>query len=592
MAGLLIVEGDETEPYDADIPIVLKDWRVDEADGAFIAFFTPEGAGKAGTFGTVRSANGATNPEIVLPAAGDCRLRLYNLDNTRVMQIGVEGAEAAIIAVDGVADAAACRCAPGISGLRCASTSWCARRRDGETARWSTTSRREPVPLVRLGGPRRAAPHGRVRPGAASRRAHARARPAERRAGALQVHRDGHGRRRSRTRPRAASFSARCAPPARLSGPSTSRSGRPRKASCRSPLATFQRGRSYILELQNLTPHKHPIHFHGHSFKVLSSNRRDIPVHRADTVLLEPKRAGGGGAGRRQSGRLDVPLPHHRAPGERHDGLCQGDMRHARRTPSPSPRWPPRAAAFAAGRSRRRARQGAVRARLGAGAAPRPTPPTGSGRSSLRGAAPAAMPGAALAARFTEAPEGRIAGPRACVLRLGDADGPPDPRLRPHAADAGDAGHDAGRPRGADRRARRGARLSTCRCRSIAARSIRATRQSLRLAPPLVGRAALERIDADAVAGLADPDDRDGDGISGRTRMIETQAGKRSAATAGRRRPPTSTSRSPTPSRWTWGCRARCGRSRTATARRCETDCMAAPTGESDASRATSCRRR
>ena len=48
MAGVLIVEGDESEPYDADIPIVLRDWRIDETSGEFLPFFTPEGAGKGG----------------------------------------------------------------------------------------------------------------------------------------------------------------------------------------------------------------------------------------------------------------------------------------------------------------------------------------------------------------------------------------------------------------------------------------------------------------------------------------------------------------------------------------------------------------
>jgi FtsP/CotA-like multicopper oxidase with cupredoxin domain len=38
-----------------------------------------------------------------LPASGDCRVRLINTDTTRVMQIGVEGAEAAIVAIDGMA---------------------------------------------------------------------------------------------------------------------------------------------------------------------------------------------------------------------------------------------------------------------------------------------------------------------------------------------------------------------------------------------------------------------------------------------------------------------------------------------------------
>ena len=55
------------------------------------------------------------------------------------------------------------------------------------------------------------------------------------------------------------------------------------------PLATLERGKHYLFELKNLTPHQHPIHLHGHSFMVLRSNIRDLPVHHADTVLLRPK---------------------------------------------------------------------------------------------------------------------------------------------------------------------------------------------------------------------------------------------------------------------------------------------------------------
>ncbi len=121
--------------------IVLRDWRVDKESGSFLPFFTAEGAGKAGTFGTVRSTNGEDNPEIVLPAGGDCRLRLFNLDNTRIMEIGVEDAEAAIVAVDGIA-LPPCRSNPGGSGRRCASTSWCARLATARRRGWWTISRR------------------------------------------------------------------------------------------------------------------------------------------------------------------------------------------------------------------------------------------------------------------------------------------------------------------------------------------------------------------------------------------------------------------------------------------------------------------
>lgn len=51
------------------------------------------------------------------------------------------------------------------------------------------------------------------------------------------------------------------------------------------------------------------------------------------------------------------------------------------------------------------------------------------------------------------------------------------------------------------------------------------TTVSLRRAPALVGRADFERVDLDALAALADPVDADGDGISGRLRMVDFGGG-------------------------------------------------------------------
>jgi FtsP/CotA-like multicopper oxidase with cupredoxin domain len=55
------------------------------------------------------------------------------------------------------------------------------------------------------------------------------------------------------------------------------------------PLATLVRGRSYVFELSNGTPHTHPIHLHGHTFLVLESNKRRIDPYFTDTVLLRTK---------------------------------------------------------------------------------------------------------------------------------------------------------------------------------------------------------------------------------------------------------------------------------------------------------------
>jgi hypothetical protein len=55
------------------------------------------------------------------------------------------------------------------------------------------------------------------------------------------------------------------------------------------PLAILERGRSYRLRMKNASRIAHPIHIHGHSFKVLGSDKQSLPVHHADTVLLLPE---------------------------------------------------------------------------------------------------------------------------------------------------------------------------------------------------------------------------------------------------------------------------------------------------------------
>ena len=56
------------------------------------------------------------------------------------------------------------------------------------------------------------------------------------------------------------------------------------------PLLTFKRGRSVLLTMRNQTAWWHPMHLHGHSFRVVSRNGSPVP-HRQwqDTVLLAPR---------------------------------------------------------------------------------------------------------------------------------------------------------------------------------------------------------------------------------------------------------------------------------------------------------------
>ncbi len=56
------------------------------------------------------------------------------------------------------------------------------------------------------------------------------------------------------------------------------------------PMLTLERNRSYVIEMTNATAWHHPIHLHGHSFRVLSRNGVSTP-HREwqDTVLMSPR---------------------------------------------------------------------------------------------------------------------------------------------------------------------------------------------------------------------------------------------------------------------------------------------------------------
>jgi len=56
------------------------------------------------------------------------------------------------------------------------------------------------------------------------------------------------------------------------------------------PMLTLERGKSYVLAMTNMTAWPHPIHLHGHSFRVISRNGAPTR-HREwqDTVLMSSR---------------------------------------------------------------------------------------------------------------------------------------------------------------------------------------------------------------------------------------------------------------------------------------------------------------
>jgi FtsP/CotA-like multicopper oxidase with cupredoxin domain len=288
LEGILIVEGDETEPYDAERLVVLRDWVIG-ADARLGPFLTGEAA-RAGTFGNVRSANGETEPTIPVPASADVRLRVLNIDRTRIMQLGVEGADCAVVAVDGNAV------------LPFPLKAWFtgpAMRLDivmrspapGGSATLYDYFAPEPVPLAHLAAEGPALRQAAFAP--APLKAAAIAEPALDKAQKLTFTFS------ATATGQVVSASAAEAGPGVLIDSLCSASQNfwaINKAAWPAgdhsrlppPIATLKRGESYVFELRNVTPNMHPIHIHGHTFKVLKSNKRQLPLHHADTVLLHP----------------------------------------------------------------------------------------------------------------------------------------------------------------------------------------------------------------------------------------------------------------------------------------------------------------
>lgn len=299
LAGVLIVEDARDPKFDAEHVLCLKDWRLDD-QGGFLPFSEPDGAAKAGTFGATRTVNGLAHLDLAAPAGGDVRLRILNLDSTRVMDIGVEGGEAWLIAVDGHA-------LPPVPMDKLPDGIWRmgpAQRidldvrmpADGGSVRIGDYRASDVFAFAtlsaqgRVRGPRRKGPL--ALPPAQLPMPDLRA--AEFSSFTLQQATDAAVKDAglSPDDPLAkALIDSLCVGSttywsiAQQSWPTGERRHLP------PPLARMQEGKSYRIEIRNETRYPHPVHLHGHAFAVLGSNKGRLPKHFADTVLTQPNEA-------------------------------------------------------------------------------------------------------------------------------------------------------------------------------------------------------------------------------------------------------------------------------------------------------------
>ncbi|RWD05916.1 MAG: multicopper oxidase family protein [Mesorhizobium sp.] len=278
LTGVIVVENPNDSQFDAEMVINLRDWRLGD-DGQFIDQFRPRDAARAGTYGTVRTANWLDQPQFDAPAGGLVRLRAAITDVTRVYAFRVEGAEAAVVALDG--NAVPQRFAPDALQLGPGQRLDLAiRMPDDEGAIVSLRDVRGTKPKIL----------------------------ATLRAVGKSLRRDVRDLAALEANP-VAEVDVASAKHISLALSATAENV-PADGICGSlgysfwainkvpwpgdtpdptaPLAELKLGRSYVIDMENLTPQSHPIHLHGMSFKVLSSSTRRVQPLVSDTYLIQP----------------------------------------------------------------------------------------------------------------------------------------------------------------------------------------------------------------------------------------------------------------------------------------------------------------
>jgi FtsP/CotA-like multicopper oxidase with cupredoxin domain len=297
-AGVIVVEETEGAGFDADEVLQLRDFRLGP-DGQFSAFTKARNAARGGTLGTVITANWQPEARLTAPAGGLLRLRLAVTDVTRVYRLAVAGAEARVVALDGhpVAEPLGIAALPAADGTEPAAVA----------GTW---------PLILAPGQR--ADLAIAMPEAGAEVALEMTLPGHQRRVVARIRATGKplGRTIADLRPLPANPVAVPDPASaeRLDfvvgwtpegTPGTSGicgdapfrfwsinrklwpgEGAPDPADPLAPLATLGLGKSYIFRIRNETQNHHPIHLHGMAFKLLSSNRRDLPPVWGDTALL------------------------------------------------------------------------------------------------------------------------------------------------------------------------------------------------------------------------------------------------------------------------------------------------------------------
>jgi FtsP/CotA-like multicopper oxidase with cupredoxin domain len=270
--GALIVEERAPPPVDRDLVWVLSDWRLDREARLVEGFGNAMDSSHAGRIGNTVTVNGAIRESFAVRAGERIRLRLINASNARIYALTFEGHDPRVIALDGH-PLAAHRDGPVVlaPGMRADLLLDCAAQPGSMHRVVDGFYRQRAYELLKLqyeeGKPIRQAfaplpslpPNPVPVPELASAQRHR-----------IVFGGGMMGALPAQSRQRGVFWT--------VNGAAVHEHGHQH-----SPILNLRRGQSCVLELVNDTAWHHPIHLHGHAFRVGAGGAW------ADSVLLDPK---------------------------------------------------------------------------------------------------------------------------------------------------------------------------------------------------------------------------------------------------------------------------------------------------------------
>jgi FtsP/CotA-like multicopper oxidase with cupredoxin domain len=279
--GALIIEEREPPRVERDVVWVLSDWELDRQARIDEEFTRPMAASHDGRIGNTVTVNGMVRDTFAVRSGERIRLRLVNAASARIFGLVFEGHAPQVIALDGhpVAPHPATRVVLG-PGMRADLILDCTGQPASQHRVVDSFYRQNAYELLKLTYSNEAPLRSAFGP-VAELPANPVARP---QVGSAERQRVVFG------------GGAMGRPPdqARHKGMFWTVNGEPmpddHHHGHHAPLLSLSLRKSYVLDLVNDTAWHHPIHLHGHTFRVLTRDGKALPREVwSDTVLLEPK---------------------------------------------------------------------------------------------------------------------------------------------------------------------------------------------------------------------------------------------------------------------------------------------------------------